>query len=371
MSRQQPPDRLAAILAELDEGRRTPWLPDEDELIDRRPVFGLRRRRRTPQEGGLAALGFDDLEDDRERDSIDDQHAGYDDPDDDPDVDVPWPEQEPHTRAERRSRGHTSPAPIRPHTPLFRTPLPDTDIETRPGRSALLGALVVLVVVAIIFGFRVWSARQQATPTPLAVPSTAAAKPGGSTAAAGSASPNASPNVSPNAATGLARGAQATATQPTGFVLVHVVGQVRRPGVVRLPAGSRVDDAIKAAGGATPAADLSAVNLARPLGDGEQVHVPKPGETPSVAPAPATTGGATTGGGGSGGSGGRDTAGPVNLNTASEADLDGLPGVGPVLAARILQWRTTNGRFSTVDDLGEVAGIGDKLLEQLRPLVTV
>lgn len=160
--------------------------------------------------------------------------------------------------------------------------------------------------------------------------------------------------------------AKAGVSPSASSFLVHVVGQVHRPGVVRLPAGSRVDDALRAAGGATRSADLALVNLARPVSDGEQIHVPKPGETPSpppVVPPAATSGGAK---------GAPPAAsGPVNLNTASESDLDSLPGVGPVLAARIIQWRTTNGRFTSVDDLGEVSGIGDKLLAQLRPLVTV
>lgn len=367
MSRQHPPDRLAAILAELDEGRRTPWLPVEDELIDRRPIFGLRRARRRDREQGLAALGFSDDLHDRRDDDFDDHYDDHFDGASQEELDAPGEVEEssshrqPHSRAERRSRGERSAPALRPHTPLFRSPLPDTDIESKPGRSALIGALVVLVVVAIVFGFRVWAARQQATPTPLSVPASSTRSPDPTSKAAGSGEPRGGSN--PTGASSVRTG------HPSGSVLVHVVGQVRKPGVVRLPAGSRVDDAIKAAGGATPAADLAAVNLARPVGDGEQVHVPKPGETPSPVPNAITGGsGAATGGGAPAGGA---AAGPVDLNTATEADLDGLPGVGPVLASRILQWRTTNGRFTSVDDLGEVSGIGDKLLEQLRPLVTV
>lgn len=144
---------------------------------------------------------------------------------------------------------------------------------------------------------------------------------------------------------------------------MHVVGQVRKPGVVTLPNGARVGDAIRAAGGASAGANLDSINLARPVGDGEQVHVPRPGETPSVAAssAPQATQARSA----------ASAAGPVDLNSADEGELDSLPGVGPVLASRIVQWRTTNGRFTSVDDLGEVTGIGDKLLSQLRPLVTV
>jgi competence protein ComEA len=153
-------------------------------------------------------------------------------------------------------------------------------------------------------------------------------------------------------------------TLPTGVLVVDVVGQVRHPGIVRLPAGSRVVDAVHAAGGPGPRAALDLINLARPLVDGEQLVVPRPGQQVQAAPGGAgPTTGVIPGGSGSGS--------PMNLNTATEADLDGLPGIGPVLAGRILAWRTEHGRFSTVDELGEVAGIGPKLLGQLRALVQV
>ncbi len=143
------------------------------------------------------------------------------------------------------------------------------------------------------------------------------------------------------------------------MVVVHVVGQVREPGLQRLPPGSRVADALAAAGGATRGADLARVNLARVLVDGEQVVVPAPGDPdPPGAPAAGTGGGSGAGA-------------PVSLNTADLAGLDTLPGVGPVLAQRIVDWRSQHGRFTSVDELGEVSGIGEKLLERLRPLVTV
>lgn len=147
------------------------------------------------------------------------------------------------------------------------------------------------------------------------------------------------------------------------MVVVHVVGQVARPGLVRLAAGARVADAIAGAGGTRPGADVSAVNLARPVVDGEQVRVPRTGEVlapvqgPVQAPAPA--------------SGGTSSGAPVSLNAADAAALDALPGVGPVLAQRILDWRTEHGRFTSVDELGEVSGIGDKLMAQLRDRVTL
>ncbi|MBE3073513.1 MAG: ComEA family DNA-binding protein, partial [Actinobacteria bacterium] len=151
-------------------------------------------------------------------------------------------------------------------------------------------------------------------------------------------------------------------------------GQVRRPGVVRLPPGARVLDAVKAAGGAKSSADLDRLNLARPVADGEQIVVLKPGETIPLAGASGTPGaGAGAGAGPAGqGSTGAGSAGElVDLNTADASALDSLPGVGPVLSQRILDWRSEHGRFSSVDELGEVAGIGDKILAQIRPKVRV
>ena len=138
-------------------------------------------------------------------------------------------------------------------------------------------------------------------------------------------------------------------------VVVHVAGRVATPGLVTLPSGSRVGDALAAAGGALPDGDLDAVNLARVLVDGEQVLLPAPGQ--------AVAGPAVVSGPGG--------AGPLDLNSATAEQLDALPGVGEVLAARIVAWREENGRFTGVDDLGEVSGIGPKLLDGVRDLVTV
>ncbi len=144
-------------------------------------------------------------------------------------------------------------------------------------------------------------------------------------------------------------------------VVVDVVGQVNAPGLLTLPDGSRVADAVTAAGGATAGAELSAVNLARLLVDGEQLRIPAPGEV--VAPAPAAVTGA--------GPAGVSADGLVNLNTADSATLETLPGVGPALAGRILDWRESNGAFASVDELDEVTGIGPAMLAKLRDLVTV
>jgi competence protein ComEA len=149
-------------------------------------------------------------------------------------------------------------------------------------------------------------------------------------------------------------------------VTVHVVGQVLKPGLVRLPAGSRVADAVAKAGGARPDADLAAINLARVVADGEQLRVPKPGEVVVGGP-PAASGL----GSGPSGAGPAQGGGLVSLNSATVAELDALPGVGPVLAQRIIDWRTEHGRFASVDELGEVSGIGEKVFAQLKPKVTL
>lgn len=152
---------------------------------------------------------------------------------------------------------------------------------------------------------------------------------------------------------------------PLGEVTVHVRGRVARPGVVTLPAGSRVVDAIEAAGGVKAGASIGALNLARLLVDGEQVAVGVKGAQGDAIGVPSD--GADSGS--TGGASGGDAF--VDLNTATASELEELPGIGPVLAERIVQWREDNGRFTDVEVLGEVSGIGDALMAQLRPLVRV
>jgi competence protein ComEA len=152
----------------------------------------------------------------------------------------------------------------------------------------------------------------------------------------------------------FAAGFPAGSPSPSPPVLVHVAGQVRKPGVVRLPAGSRVVDAVRAAGGLRRGGQLGGTNLARVLTDGERIEV-----------------GGAQADAGSGGVGGAGGTGPLDLNTATAEQLDALPGIGPVTAAKILAWRSTHRRFSVVDELAEVPGIGPKTLEDLRPLVRV
>lgn len=160
-----------------------------------------------------------------------------------------------------------------------------------------------------------------------------------------------------------------TVTEESAAVYVHVFGAVLEPGLYVLTDKARVVDAVAAAGGFAEGADQSAVNLARTVSDGEQIYVPVVGEAPEGG---ASVGGADGAGGAAGGAGaGAPGDGRVNLNTATEADLDTLPRIGPAMAQRILEWRDTNGRFTSVEDLLAVPGIGDKMLEALRELVTV
>jgi competence protein ComEA len=150
-----------------------------------------------------------------------------------------------------------------------------------------------------------------------------------------------------------------TEASPAGSVVVDVAGKVRRPGVATLPAGSRVVDAIRKAGGARSGVDLTSLNLARVLVDGEQILVglaPVPGVAASASSQP----GATAGDGSL-----------VNLNTATLEQLDSLPGVGPVTGQKILDWRSAHGAFTAIDELLEVDGIGEKTLADMAPHLTL
>lgn len=167
---------------------------------------------------------------------------------------------------------------------------------------------------------------------------------------------------------------RAEPSPPTAELVVSVVGLVQRTGLVRLPEGSRVADALAAAGGPSAGADTTGLNLAQRLSDGDQVLV-GPVAPNSGAP---QQGSSTIGAGGRPSSGSAaapnrpsSPGGRIDLNTASESELDALPGVGPVTARAIVGWRTTNGRFTSVEQLGEVDGIGPARLARLRDLVRV
>ncbi len=155
-------------------------------------------------------------------------------------------------------------------------------------------------------------------------------------------------------------------------VVVHVAGAVRHPDIYQLPAGSRVADAVRSAGGALPDACLEAVNLARVLADGDQVLIPDEDDVSSgVLPPVAGVGGSGAGVSVTGAMGSAGTAGPVDLNTADVASLDTLPGIGPATAARIVADREANGPFRSVQDLTRVSGIGEKKVAQLEGLACV
>ncbi len=175
------------------------------------------------------------------------------------------------------------------------------------------------------------------------------------------------PPLAPQTAASSADAAGAVAGEnSTGtIILVHVVGAVSNPGVYALGEGSRVYQAVKAAGGALPTAQLSALNMAAPASDGMQIVVLTLEEAAQLqhvaGPGPAGSDAAA-----------RNVApGPVDLNAATAAELDALPGIGPVLAERIVAWRADHGPFASVDALDAVSGIGAKLLENIRGLVRV
>ncbi|PVZ04995.1 ComEA family DNA-binding protein [Actinomycetospora cinnamomea] len=212
-----------------------------------------------------------------------------------------------------------------------------------PGRTGALALAAVAAVAAVVAAVGVWADR----PVPEPVPSL--------------------PLVAGAPAPPATAGPPSAAPVDAGPIVVSVSGKVHRPGLVRLAPGSRVGDAVDAAGGATPDADLTGLNLAARIADGEQVVVGVP--TPAAAGAGAAGSGAAPTGGGAGGA--PAPGGRVDLNTATLEQLDQLPGVGPVTAQRILEWRAQNGRFTAVEQLQEVSGIGEARLANLRDLVTV
>ncbi|MDQ0943615.1 competence protein ComEA [Streptomyces sp. V1I1] len=205
---------------------------------------------------------------------------------------------------------------------------------------ALAALAVVLVVAAVFAAQHFWAGRPQTVRAPELVQQGAATR---------EPAPHPSPGLPPSDA------------GPGGRIVVDVSGKVRRPGVHRLPTGSRVADALRAAGGVRAGTDLTGLNRARVLMDGEQVVVGV-----LVPPGSPMTGAGT---GGSGAGGGGQTAGPVSLNSATVEQLDTLPGVGPVLAQHIVDYRTQHGGFRSVDELREVNGIGDRRFADLQPLV--
>lgn len=209
---------------------------------------------------------------------------------------------------------------------------PSARLRASPERSNVRVLVLLGVIAAVVAAGYLWLARPRAQPaaTPLPSASLAESRPGPSASPAGASS----------------------------SVVVHVLGKVRHPGVITLPAGSRVAEAIKAAGGLRPGAKTGTLNLARKLVDGEQIPVGIRGSAPAAAAPPGAT------------APGAPTA-PVDLNAATADQLDGLPGVGPVLAQRIVAYRTEHGGFRSVDELQEVSGIGSGRFDDLKSMVRV
>ena len=214
------------------------------------------------------------------------------------------------------------------------TPTGLREARTDPGRRGAVALVGVALLAALAVAVYVWHGR----PQPQAI-------------------------APPPVATGAAPTGPAASPTSGRSLVVAVSGKVRRPGVVTVPAGARVIDVLKAAGGPLPGADIGMLNLARKVADGELVTVGMPAAAPAGS---GSTGEAPPAGDAAGG----PTA-PIDLNTATLAELDTLPGVGPVLAQRILDWRTEHGQFATVDQLSDVPGIGDARLAQLRDMVRV
>ncbi|MFF2841662.1 helix-hairpin-helix domain-containing protein [Paenarthrobacter sp. NPDC057981] len=221
-------------------------------------------------------------------------------------------------------------------------------------RTSWRVAALLAVVGASLVAWHLWQlADGQATSEPLseAGASTGPTSPGTTTRAEVTDSPDSLPAAPEGGA---------------GVVVVHVAGAVGKPGVVSLPQGSRVFQAISAAGGAAPNAELAALNLAEVLTDGSKLYVPLVGEA-----APPTASSGTGNGIASGATRPPAVGAKININTASLEELGTLPRVGPVTARRILDWRKEHGAFTSVDELDAVDGIGPKLMESLKDLVTV
>ncbi|MFG3227602.1 helix-hairpin-helix domain-containing protein [Kitasatospora sp. NPDC048194] len=229
-------------------------------------------------------------------------------------------------------------------------------------RRAVAG-LAILLLFAVGYAVQhFWLARPEAVAVPALAAASAPSEPGlpassspaGAVASAGAATaPGSSGAGPPEVPAGQGAG---------GAVVVDIGGRVHLPGLHTLPGGSRVADALRAAGGPLPDTDTRGLNLARLLADGEQILVGEPAPVP--APAPVS-------GGGNGPSGGGTPRPPVSLNRATLEQLDTLPGVGPTLAQRILAYRTSHGSFRTVDQLRQVSGIGARTFAELRPLLTL
>ena len=261
----------------------------------------------------------------------------------------------PHGRAPDVAEAPAVPVPGRHASRRVGRVVADAIPETLRGRVLLGPGQIAVVAVLVALGLAVtcwWVVRSDSGE----VVAPLAPAPVGSPVAAGPPEALPAPGAPLRIGASKATGAPSAAAA-SGPVTVDVAGKVRRPGIAVLDTGARVVDALRAAGGARHGVDLSALNLARPLVDGEQILVgvpTPPGLVASAAPAAGAT------------------AGPlVNINTASQEELESLPDVGPVTAEAIIAWRTEHGGYTAVDELLEVDGIGDATLSKLAPHVTV
>jgi competence protein ComEA len=225
------------------------------------------------------------------------------------------------------SGGEPEPLPLpepeqRPPAPVLRPAAFARPVLALDRRAVL--ALAVLLLLALAYAVQhFWLGRPQAVQIPAAAAPTSSTEPG--------PGPGGGP-------------------EPAAVVVVDIAGRVPSPGVRELPAGSRVADALRVAGGALPDTDTKQLNLARVLTDGEQVLVGEPAPQPSAGPAPGS---------------------PVSLNHATPEQLDTLPGVGPTLAQRIIAYRQAHGSFRSLDQLRQVSGIGARTYDEMKPLLTL
>ncbi|MEW1832970.1 ComEA family DNA-binding protein [Streptomyces sp. NPDC088196] len=239
-------------------------------------------------------------------------------------------------------------------------------VQTRCGMERRnVVALGVLLVVAAVFAVQhFWVGRTQPVRAPEVVRAAAPFGDGGGDGDAGGGEGGAAGKGTESRASSV--GARGAASAAGTEIVVDVSGKVREPGVHRLPAGSRVTDALRAAGGVRPGTTTEGLNRARFLVDGEQIVV----GGPPPAAVPGAGGANTTGVAGSAGTAaGVGPTAPISLNTATADQLNTLPGVGPVLAQHIIDYRTQHGGFRSVDELRQVNGIGDRRFSDLRDLV--
>lgn len=240
-----------------------------------------------------------------------------------------------------------------------RSPLRHGPEEQPIARSRWVGPLAVAVGVVLLLG--AWMLLRRPPDPATTLPRDPAVAADRRSSAGGSSSAVTSTVVAPT-----------TESTSDGNVVIHVAGAVNHPGVVTLPGGARAVDAVDAAGGLAPGADPDRVNLAAPLVDGSRLVVPlvgQPAPVAVIADQPSSPGGAAAGSGSVAAAPSGASGGPVDINTADATALDALPGIGPTTAAAILSHRDENGRFTSVDELLDVRGIGQAKFDALRDLV--